>query len=89
MSPLFTAISFYGTITLLLFIFPVPSLRYRCLPYLKALFIINDRPHLLHDILFSHLRHDEPASQTQNTVESMRLHMQIAPLHADFSHPHC
>ena len=57
MSPLFTAITLYGT--RLLFIFPVLSLRYRGLLYLKALSIIND-------LLFSGLRHDEPASQTQH-----------------------
>ncbi len=41
----------------------------------EGFFIIDDRPHLLHDLLFSGLRHDGPALQTQNTVESMRLHM--------------
>ena len=50
------------------------SLRYVCLLYSKALFINNNRPHLLHDLLVSGLRHDERASQTQHTVQSMRLH---------------
>ena len=74
----------------LLFIFPVLSLRYMCLLYSKALFIDNDRPHLRHDLLDNCLRHDEPASQSQNTVGPTidEAKYQIVPLHANFSQPH-
>ena len=64
----------YCYITLRHFPFAVITL------YSKALFINNDRPHLLHDLLVSCLRHDEPASQARNTIQSMRLDMQIARL---------
>ena len=50
------------------------SLRYGCLFYLKALFINNNRPHLLYDLLVSCLIYDERASHAQHTVQSMRLH---------------
>ena len=52
-------------------LFTVLSLRYGCLLYSKALFIYNNRPHLLHDLLVSGLRHDERASQAQHTVQSI------------------
>ena len=55
-------------------LFAVLPLRYGCLLYSKALFINNNRPHLLHDLLVSGLRHDERASQAQHTVQPMRLH---------------
>ena len=55
-------------------LFAVLSLRYGCLLYPKASFINNNRPHLLHDLFISGLRHDERASQAQHTVQSMRLH---------------
>ena len=63
-------------------LFAVVSLRYGCLLYSKGVFINNNRPHLLHDILVSVLIHDERDSQAQHTVHSMRLH------HAN-SCPHC
>ena len=55
-------------------IFAVLSLRYGCLLYSNALFINTNRPHLLHDLLVSGLRHVERDSQAQHTVQSMRLH---------------
>ena len=70
-------------------IFAMLSLGCWCLLFSKALFINTNRPNLLHDILVIGLRHDEPASQAQNTVQSMRLYMHIESLHADFSYPHC
>ena len=61
-------------------IFAVLSLRYGCLLYSKAFCINNNRPHLLHDLLVSGLRHDERASQAQHNVQSMRLHNAICTL---------
>ena len=69
-----------STKNIILYIFDVLSIRYVCLLYSKALFINNDRPHRLHDLLVSGLRNDEPASLAQHTVAS---------LHADFTYPHC
>ena len=59
------------------------SLRYRRVVYQQS-----SPSSSTSDLLVSGLRHNEPASQAQNTVQPMRLHLQMAPLQADLSHPH-
>ena len=68
-------------------LFAVLSLRYECLLYSKALFINNNCPHLLHDLLVWDTMNE---LHRRNTLYNRWGYtMQIVPLHADFSCPHC